>query len=276
MKNRMIILPLLMAFVLSAAACGGGGGSAEKSGGAQKAAQSHEPAKTESAPAQTAAAPAASGGGMTAVVKGSVKFTGTAPKFEKIKMDADPVCKGLHSTPIMPEEVVVNANGTLQWVMVYVKDGLGNRTFPTPAEPVVLDQKGCTYHPHVFGMMAGQGVKILNSDATLHNIHPLPKVNKGFNVGMPKPGEIMKNFESAEDPFHIKCDVHKWMSSYCGVFAHPFYSVTNESGAFELKGLPAGTYTIVAWHEKYGTKEMSVTVGDGESKDIEFSFSEGA
>ncbi len=269
MKNRMIVLPLLMAFILSAAACGGGGGSAEKSAAASKA-----PAKTETAPAAQTAAPAA-GGGMTAVVKGSVKFAGTAPKFEKIKMDADPVCKGLHSTPVMPQEVVVNANGTLQWVMVYVKDGLGSRTFPTATSPVVLDQKGCTYHPHVFGMMAGQGLKILNSDATLHNIHPLPVVNKAFNVGMPKPAEIMKNFESAEAPFHIKCDVHKWMSSYCGVFAHPYFSVTNESGAFELKGLPAGTYTIVAWHEKYGAKEMSVTVGDGESKDVEFSFAPG-
>ncbi|MFN0152151.1 MAG: carboxypeptidase regulatory-like domain-containing protein [bacterium] len=275
MKNRLIVLPLLMAFILTAAACGGGGGSAEKSGGADHSAAAKAPAKTETAPAAQTAAPAA-GGGMTAVVKGSVKFAGTAPKFEKIKMDADPVCKGLHTAPIMPEEVVVNANGTLQWVMVYVKDGLGGKTFPVPAAPVVLDQKGCTYHPHIFGMMAGQGLKILNSDATLHNIHPLPKVNKGFNVGMPKPGEIMKNFEMAEDPFHIKCDVHKWMSSYCGVFTHPFFSVTNESGAFELKGLPAGTYTVVAWHEKYGAKEMSVTVGDGESKDVEFSFAEGA
>jgi hypothetical protein len=209
---------------------------------------------------------------MTASVRGSVKFTGTAPAQERIKMDADPVCKGLHAEPVTSQEVVVNPNGTLRWVMVYVKDGLGGRTFPTPAAPVVLDQRGCQYEPHVFGMMANQGVKILNSDATLHNIHPLPKVNKAFNVGMPKPGEIMKNFETPEDPFHIKCDVHKWMSSYCGVFNHPYFSVTDANGAFELKGLPAGTYKIVAWHEKYGTQEMDVTVGDGESKAVDFSF----
>jgi plastocyanin len=189
-------------------------------------------------------------------------------------MDADPVCKGLHTEPVYPQEVVVNPNNTLRWVMVYVKDGLGTRTFPTPTTPVVLDQRGCQYEPHVFGMMAGQGLKILNSDNTLHNIHPMPKVNTAFNVGMPKPGEIMKNFDKAEDPFHIKCDVHKWMSSYAGVFTHPYFSVTNESGAFELKGLPAGTYKVVAWHEKYGTKEMDVTVGDGETKAVDFTFAE--
>lgn len=268
MRNRFMF-PALVLFGLAMMGCGGGGGSAQKN---EHAAET--PAKTPaSTPAATpAAAPA--GGAMNSVVRGTVKFEGTAPKGEKLKMDADPVCKGLHTDAVYPEEVVVNPNNTLRWVMVYVKDGLGTRTFPTPTTPVTLDQHGCQYKPHVFGMMAGQGVKIVNSDATLHNIHPMPKVNSQFNVGMPKVGEIMKNFDKPEDPFHIKCDVHKWMSSYCGVFSHPYFSVTNESGEFELKGLPAGTYKVVAWHEKYGTKEMDVTVGDGETKAVDFSFAE--
>jgi len=265
MRNRLIMFPALVLCGFAVVGCGGGGESA------QKTEQHAAPAKT---PAATPAATPPAGGAMNSVVRGVVKFEGTAPKGEKLKMDADPVCKGLHTEPVYPQEVVVNPNSTLRWVMVYVKDGLGTRTFPAPTTPVVLDQKGCQYEPHVFGMMAGQGVKILNSDNTLHNIHPMPKVNSQFNVGMPKPGEIMKNFDKPEDPFHIKCDVHKWMSSYCGVFSHPYFSVTNEMGAFELTGLPAGTYKVVAWHEKYGVKEMDVTVGDGETKAVDFTFAE--
>jgi hypothetical protein len=276
MSNRSIAVICSLLLIVAAAGCGGGGGSAQKSGGAAHDASQPKAGGDHAATTTTPAATPAAGGAMNASVKGMVKFAGTAPKQAALKMDADPVCKGLHSTPVEAQEVVVNGNGTLRWAMVYVKGSIAGHKFPTPAEPVVLDQRGCQYEPHVFGMMAGQGVKILNSDNTLHNIHPLPKVNKSFNVGMPKPGEIMKNFEMVEDPFNIKCDVHKWMSSYCAVFDHPFFAVTGTDGSFELKGLPAGTYTVVAWHEKYGTQEMSVTVGDAESKQLDFTFNAGA
>jgi hypothetical protein len=210
---------------------------------------------------------------MNAVVKGRIDFEGTWPKGDAIKMDADPVCKQLHGAPVFSEEVVVNDNGTLRWVMVYVKDGLGSRTYPTPTDSVTIDQHGCTYDPHMISMMANQPLKILNSDPTLHNIHAMPTVNAGFNLGMPTKGmKQTKTFKEPEMPIHIKCDVHKWMSSYVGVFSHPFHDVVGEDGTFEIKGLPAGTYTIEAWHEKFGAQTASVTVGASETKEVSFLY----
>ena len=168
----------------------------------------------------------------------------------------------------------MNDNGTLRNVFVYVKTGLEGKSYEVPSEPIVVDQNGCHYNPHVQGMMAGQGIKILNSDDTLHNIHAQPTINKPFNVAMPKYlKEREETFTEPEIMVPIKCDVHSWMSSYVGVVANPFFAVTGKDGAFDLSKLPAGTYTLEAWHEKYGTQTQQVTVGDGESQEISFTFS---
>ncbi len=173
-----------------------------------------------------------------------------------------------------PEWLVVNPDGTLQNVMVFVKSGVEGMTFQTPSEPVIIDQKDCRYIPHVFTMMVNQPLKIKNSDATLHNIHAWAEKNTPFNIGQPVQGmETTKSFNKEEVPLPIRCDVHKWMSSYVGVFSHPFHTVTREAGSFELK-LPPGKYEIVAWHEKYGTQTATVEVADGEKKEINFTFKE--
>ena len=208
----------------------------------------------------------------TAAVKGSVQFTGEAPSAAKIRMDADPFCQKAHTTDATSEEVIVNDNGTLRWVFVHVKSGLSGG-YPAPAEAVTLDQTGCTYRPHVLGMQVGQTIKILNSDETLHNIHALPKKNKQFNIAMPKyVKEKKQTFTEPEVMVPIKCDVHSWMSTYVGVVDNPFFAVTGDDGSFDLTSLPAGTYTIEAWHEKYGTQTQEVTVGDGETSEITFTF----
>jgi hypothetical protein len=189
-------------------------------------------------------------------------------------MDADPFCTKSHPDGAVTDDVVVNENGTLRNVFVYVKTGLEGRTYPVPAEPITLDQNGCRYKPHIQGMMATQAIKILNSDDTLHNIHAQPANNKAFNVAMPKYlKERDETFDTPEVMVPIRCDVHSWMATYVGVVAHPFYSVSGGDGSFDLSELPAGTYTIEAWHEKYGTQTQEVTVGDGESQEISFSFS---
>jgi hypothetical protein len=121
--------------------------------------------------------------------------------------------------------------------------------------------------------MAGQDLKIVNSDGTLHNIHALPKTNAEFNIGQPfQKMETVKKFDKPEVPVRFKCDVHKWMGAYAGVFSHPFFATTNDQGTFEIKNLPAGTYTIEAWHEKYGTQSQQVTVGGTDTKTVDFSF----
>ncbi|HMA17338.1 MAG TPA: carboxypeptidase regulatory-like domain-containing protein, partial [Thermoanaerobaculia bacterium] len=215
-------------------------------------------------------APVAATGGAT--ITGKVAFAGTAPTMEKIKMDADAFCKGAHAQAVYTQEVVVNPNNTLQWVFVYVKEGVSG-TYPAPTTPVTIDQQGCQYHPHVFGIQAGQPLKIVNSDSTLHNIHALPKKNAEFNIGQPFKGmETIKKFDTAEIPVHFKCDVHKWMGAYAGVVNHPFFAVTNEQGTFEIKNLPPGNYVIEAWQEKYGAQTQNVTVSGSESKTVDFTF----
>ncbi len=205
-------------------------------------------------------------------VTGKVNFTGTAPVNEKISMNADPVCSSLHATPVFTETVLANDNKTLKNVFVYVKEGLEGKTFPTPSTPVTIDQKGCQYIPHVFGIQVNQTLEIVNSDSTLHNIHALPEKNKQFNLGMPLQGmKLNKKFDTPEVMAKFKCDVHPWMNAYVGVLPHPYFSVTGTDGTFEIKDLPAGEYTVEAWHEKYGTQTQKITVVEGSSS-VDFTF----
>jgi len=270
MSNRKSLWLATLALPVLMLACGGG---AKEEAPAFEESAGNAPATTAttagSAPAAAAAAPA---GG--AAIAGTVKLDGAAPPMEKIRMDADNYCKSQHSAPVESQQVVDN-NGSLQWVLVYVKSGLpAGASYAAPSDPVVLDQDGCMYKPHVFGVRAGQPVKIVNSDATLHNIHPLPAVNTAFNIGMPLKGMSQtKTFDKPElPPFHIKCDVHKWMSAYCGVFDNPFFTVTDASGNFKISGLPAGTYVVESWQEKYGTQDQTVTVQGTETKTADFTY----
>lgn len=205
-------------------------------------------------------------------VTGKVGFEGTAPEQEKLKMDADPICQMQHSTDVFGEKIVVNGNGTLKNVLIYVKEGLDDKTYEPPKEAVILDQKGCKYMPHVFGIQVGQTLKIVNSDDTLHNVHAKTRTEDLFNPAMPFKGlEIEQKFDKA-DTVKFICEVHSWMNAYAGVFNHPFYSVTGDEGTFEIKDLPVGEYTLEAWHEKYGYQSQKVIVGEGESKTADFAY----
>jgi len=211
-------------------------------------------------------------------VKGTVALDGTAPKNEPIKMNADPVCLRENKTPQFQEAYVVSSDGkSLGNVFVYVKDGLGNYVYDPLTEPAKIDQKQCRYHPHVFGMRVGQKLQIVNSDPTLHNIHALPKSNKEFNTAQPVQGMTTEHtFDTKELMVPFKCDVHGWMNAYVGVLDHPYYSVTDKDGKFDLKQLPPGTYTIEAWHEKLGTTTQSVTLGPKDTKEVTFTFKAGS
>ncbi|MBI4462618.1 MAG: carboxypeptidase regulatory-like domain-containing protein [Acidobacteria bacterium] len=208
-----------------------------------------------------------------AAVTGKVSFQGTPPRMPALRMDTEAACMKVHKEPVRSEEVVVNENRTLRYVLVYVKEGLGNVSFPTPSEPAVLDQKGCLYIPHVSAVQTGQEIHILNNDPTTHNIHPVPKNNREWNTSMPPGSEnLVRSFPREEVAVPVKCNVHPWMKSYIGVFKHPFFAVTGPQGAFEIKGLPPGEYVIEAWHERYGTLQQKVTLAAKESKTVEFTF----
>jgi plastocyanin len=229
----------------------------------------------DDAATETAGVPYKSSGNEGSIT-GAVNFTGEAPAPKPISMDADAACAQSNPNP-QTEDVVVK-DGKLANVFVYIKDGktadgknIAGFTFEVPATEVTLDQKGCRYIPHVLGMMAGQKLKVTNSDPTAHNVHPSPKSNKEWNQSQPANAQpIIQTFTRAEVVVPVKCNQHPWMKANIGVLKHPLYAVSGENGAFEIKGVPPGTYTVALWHERYGEKTQSVTVGAKETKTQDF------
>ena len=243
--------------------CGGGGQDAPAPA-APGDAPTQQPTATGGTPAPTG----------TASVAGTIRYEGDVPTMRPIQMDADPGCAKKHTEPVLTEALVLGEGNTVAHIFVSVKSGLPTGTYPVPASPVVLDQVGCQYTPHVTGVMVGQTFKILNSDQLLHNVHSLPNVNASFNRAMPaNVTEADYVFDKPEPMFKIKCDVHPWMNAWVAVLTHPYYSVTASDGKFEITGLPAGTYEIEAWHERMGTQSSTVTVADGESALADMTFS---
>jgi plastocyanin len=177
------------------------------------------------------------------------------------------------AAPLLSEEVVTGKDGALANVVVYVKAGLENRSFPTPTEAVTLTQNGCEYKPHVVALMVNQPISIVNADQTTHNIHPTPANNRDWNKSQgPGAEKITDSFAREEVAIPVKCNVHSWMKAYIAVLKNPYYQVTTSDGTFELKNLPPGDYTITAWQEKYGSMDQKVTIGPKESKKVDFVF----
>jgi plastocyanin len=207
-----------------------------------------------------------------ASVKGTVKFEGAAPKPSRIDMSQDPLCGKLHSTPATTEDVVVGGDGGLANVVIYVSDGLTSHNFQPPPQPAVLEQKGCQYKPHVLALQANQKLNVVNGDETTHNIHPNPNNNREWNMTQPHGMPLEQTFAREEIAIPVKCNIHPWMKGYIAVFKHPYFAVTDKGGSFELKGLPAGSYTITAWQEKLGSQTQKVTVSGSEAKTLDFAF----
>ncbi|MGH7565501.1 MAG: carboxypeptidase regulatory-like domain-containing protein [Gemmatimonadota bacterium] len=254
--RRLMESLIPVALFAAATACGGGGDEADTGGEVATEEQAGPAVSPDSA----------------ATITGVVNFTGTAPAGEPIDMSEEPACADQHAEAPMKQSAVVT-DGKLGNVFVYVKDGLGDRTFPTSQEGVTIDQQGCEYHPHVLGIQAGQSLIIKNSDGILHNINTQPTVNQGFNVSQPVAMETTKTFSSAEVMIPVKCDVHGWMEAFIGVQQHPYMAVSAEDGTFTLENLPPGTYTVEAWHELYGTQTQTVTIGAQETGEVTFDYS---
>src|SRR5579884_3692695 len=185
------------------------------------------------------------------VIKGSIAFTGKRPPHRAIDMSSEPACAEAHRGRAFDESVMVNGNGTLANVFVYIKSGLEGKSFEPPATPVTIDQKGCWFYPRVMGIQVGQVYHVTNSDPVTHNIHPLAQINREWNhsQGAGDP-ELTRKFTAPEVMVAVKCNIHSWMHAFIGVLPHPYFAVTSDRGSFELPNVPPGNYVVAAWHEK--------------------------
>lgn len=205
---------------------------------------------------------------------GTVSLKGEAPKRKPFRIPC-PHCAPLYPGGMPREDLVMDAQGRIQGALVFVKSGLEGRKFEAPITPVVLEQKGCRYEPHVAGIMTGQKLVVRNLDPHSHNAHGLGFANKEFNVCLAKQGqEFERVFERPEVPIRIKDDVSPWMGAWIAVFDHPFFAVTDAGGRFELPGLPPGKYTLEVWQERCApaTREVEVAPNGGPAVQLELTL----
>jgi len=224
--------------------------------------------KKEAPPALFKVEPATAG-----LIKGTIRFTGKRPKLAPIDMSGDPACVEAHKGRAVDQSIVVNPNGTLANVFVYIKSGLEDKQFETPQTPVALDQRGCWFEPRVIGIQVGQTMRISNSDPVTHSIHPMAQVNREWNhsQGAGEP-PVDRKFLRPEVMIPVKCNIHSWMHAYIGVLAHSYFAVTGPGGSFEIRNVPPGDYTIEAWQEKLGTQEQKLTVAPSGTAEANFTF----
>ena len=240
-------------------------------GGACTKKEEAPPAAPVAASAPAPAAPAAAtvpAAGVNAI-KGTVKLTGAPPEMGMLKREADPFCGRV---PMKDEEVVVGAGGGLKNVLVRLTRGVTG-SYPAPSTQAAVDQSQCMYRPRVQGIMAGQPLAIRNGDQTLHNVHTYKGPSTIFNQAeIPGMAPIVRKFDGAGDIIKFKCDVHPWMTGYVAVSNHPFFAVTGDDGAFSIANVPAGTYTLEAWHERYGATTTEVVVSADKPATVDLAF----
>lgn len=207
----------------------------------------------------------------TAVLRGRVKFEGRRPPTTPVSMRGDPAC-GRNGETVPSPRTVIAPSGGVPHVFVYVRKGITGAYDP-PTAPVTLDQRGCMFAPHVFGLRVDQPLHIINSDHTIHNVHSLARRNIDFNISQPAQGmQTIRTFSKPEVMVKFRCDVHGWMEAYCGVLPHPFFAVTDTEGRFEITRLPPGEYTLETWHELWGTLRRKVAVAEGAALTVDFTY----
>lgn len=266
MLKKTATVGLAVFAAVAVAACGGGDDAAPAGGADSGAATTPAPAAGNAIDPANVTDPGS--------ISGTINFGGDAPQPQVLQMAADPFCMTAHSgEQVVSQQLVVNDNGTLRHVFVYIKGGFEGQSFVTATDGVTLNQTGCMYEPHVLGLQTNQPMTILNSDDTLHNVNAQPANNDPFNFAQAFSGmENERAFANEETMIAVKCDVHPWMQGFIGVVSHPYFAVSGEDGSFTISNLPAGSYTVGAWHETLGEQEQSVTVDANGAAEISFDF----
>jgi plastocyanin len=218
------------------------------------------------------AVPSTGTGTGVGTIKGRVLFTGAAPRNPLISMGADPNCVKINAaTKVSQDLVLVGPNGTLANVLVTILGEVPGAA--VPKTPVVIEQQGCIYHPRMSGAMVGQTLHIINNDNTLHNITGISEKGNRFSLAQPTAGMTFDfTLKDPEILMLVRCKIHKWMLGYIGVVSNPFFDVTRADGAFTLRNVPAGKYTIETWHERYGRLRKEVELSDGGTSVLDLAY----
>ena len=208
---------------------------------------------------------------------GVVKYEGPRSKMRSIRMTEKggkpSDCRKLYKGPLLDQNRVVSEKGELANVFVYVSEGLKEKSYPLPEKAALMNQDRCMFEPRVQGIQVGQDFMMKNSDPLIHNVRSFSMRNRPFNVAQPpKTPDRKKVFKRKENEIMIQCDFHPWMKAYIFVMDHPYFAVTNAKGEYSIKGLPAGKYTLTAWHEELGEQEAEITVDASGAAKAGFTF----
>ena len=208
----------------------------------------------------------------TGTITGTVLYSGAPPPEGVLRFAGDPTCAAVHPGKVTAGDALVR-DGRVEAAFVYIQKGLEGRVFELPKQPVIIDQQGCLYVPHVVGAETGQEIQFLNSDATLHNVHLQPENSSGVNFGMAVRGARRSiRIGKSEVMVKVRCDVHPWMRAFLGVLDHPYFAVSSRDGSFRLANVPAGKYTLAVWHERFGVRSTEVVVGARGTTSADFTF----
>ncbi len=208
----------------------------------------------------------------TGTIVADVRVDGTVPPMQELRMSGFAECSGQHQGPVLAGDMLAK-DGKVQNAFVYLKDGLGDRVFAVPTDPVVIDQKGCQYAPRVAGAQVEQPIEFLNSDPMLHNVHGTPKDSSGWNVALARKGaERIIKVAKPEVMISVRCDLHPWMQGWLGVLDHPYFAVTGPDGRVTIENVPPGEYTVAVWHERFGTSESRVALPAKGKTDVAFTL----
>jgi len=201
-----------------------------------------------------------------------VRFAGPVPTPVAINMAAAGRCADLHPEPVF-DQPVQSSGGKLADTLVYIESGLGERTFRFPTEPVVINQRGCLYHPRSVALMVGQPLEFHNSDPEAHNVHGRPVEVHAWNFMMSRPGATRTlYFDAPEIGIRVGCDIHPWMRAYVSVLSHPYFGVSDRDGTVKLTNVPPGHYVVAAWHPTLGERRGEVTLAPGGTQTVNLQY----
>ena len=207
-------------------------------------------------------------------VTGMIKLQGKPPAEIRVDLSLFPECRQVHPEPLFTRHYLVDPEGGLANVFVYIKKGLEGRVFAAPTNRPLLDQKNAGFQPYVLGLQTGQKFRIRNSEPYMDTVHAMPRLNAEFNIAQPLTGMVsLRQFDKPEVLIRVKCEVHPWEFAFIGVVDHPFFAVTGKDGAYQFPpDLPPGHYVVEAVHPKAGTRSAEITVQPGRAQTVDFTF----